>query len=145
MPGPFSAPSPVSLNPHSPRKGLCYPPLHRGWYHGRESFCVSPRRSLWVAGPGPGPPLTTGPGSSLWCCPVPPSTAPTEVPALLPLQGCPPGPACAQVKPASLSQGTIHPGRLLIETMCGEAGQGGGSSGSRAWPGAWGPWGRRSS
>lgn len=46
-----------------------------------------------------------------------------------------------------LSQGTIHPGGLLIETMCGAAGQGGGGSGSQAWPGAcgcWEDWGRRS-
>lgn len=41
----------------------------------------------------------------------------------------------------AFSQGAIHPGGLLIKTMCGVAGQGGGSSGSQAWPTAYGLWG----
>jgi hypothetical protein len=45
-----------------------------------------------------------------------------------------------EVSPVALAQGTIHPGGLLIKTMCGVAGQGGGSSGSQAWPVACGLW-----
>lgn len=80
---------------------------------------------------------------------LPHSPSPTRGPlTLLPPQGCPPGPSCAEVSPAVLSQGAIHPGGLLIETMCAGArqGHGGGSSGSQAWPGAcgcWEDWGRR--
>lgn len=122
---------------HHPPPTRPPPPAHRGWSQGPESFCELPRLRPCVAGLGSHSFLSTGPVR----CLVFPSTAPTGGRlTLLPPGGCPPGPSCVEVSPAALSQGTIHPGRLLIETMCGAAGQGGGSSGSQAWPGACGCW-----
>ena len=131
-----------SLNPHSPLpKGLCYPSSTRRVEPGPERFCESPRRRPGLARSGPHSFLSTGPPS-----------APPPSPALrsphTASQRRPTWPVRSEVSPAVLSQGTIHPSRLLIETMCSAAGQGGGSSGSQAWPGAcgcWEDWGRRAS
>lgn len=142
--------SSLSLKPPQAREGTLLLPSTRRVAPGPESFCALLRLSLWVAGPGRLPSLSDHrPWLLTEVQPVPPAQPPPRGPLTrLPPRGCPPGPACAEVSPAGLSQGAIHPGRLLMETMCGAAGQGGGSSGSRAWPGAWGPWegwGRRSS
>lgn len=79
-------------------------------------------------------PAHPGPGSQRRCCAARPAPPPPGSPLSLPPRGCP----TVEVSPVALSQGTIHPGGLLIKTMCGVAGQGGGSSGSQAWPGACG-------
>lgn len=98
-------------------------------------------RELWVAGPGP--------HSSLCDCrPAPLAHAPHPQ---VPLHSClpkPVPPGCPVLgEPCGALTRHHSSRRLLIETMCGAAGQGGGSSGSQAWPGACGPWedwGRRS-